>query len=409
VENEKSKKKDLSKHQNFRYLIFGTIYLHQGFIEVFMYIFMALYLLSFGVSILIIGLTIAIGTSPWIIKIFYGIMTDRKASKKWGRRIPYMLVGSFFSAILFFLLIPLNPSTAWILFTLTIFVANFFNALCDTATDGLVVDTTTPEKRGTVQSVCWGSKLIGYIAASLLVGFLVEIFSWTIYFIFMGIFLLLPIPMLLMSKEPPYQISEKFPWKDLKDTFKMRMVWIVLSLFIVTSLATSIVFSMAPLFLSIELNLGLTEVGLVMAAGSLGFFIGTMISGPIFDKLSRKKGIIMALIFLMILFFMISLIQNLLMAFIFIILFGLAYGLNTIIKLIISMDICKKSISATMFSVYMSLYNLGNALGTIIGALLVEAYGFQFAFICGGLIMLSTLVLALFIRDTENLFADNNN
>ena len=105
MENEKSKNKDLSKNKNFRYLIFGTIYLHQGFIEVFMYIYMALYLLSFGLSILLIGLTIGIGTSPWIVKILYGLLSDRKASKKWGRRIPYMLIGSFFAAILFFVLI----------------------------------------------------------------------------------------------------------------------------------------------------------------------------------------------------------------------------------------------------------------------------------------------------------------
>ena len=189
----------------------------------------------------------------------------------------------------------------------------------------------------------------------------------------------------------------------------MRIVWIILTLFVASSLATSIVFSMAPLFLSIELNLELTQVGLVMAAGSLGFFIGTLISGPIFDKFSRKKGISIALIFLMVMFFMVSLIQNLMMAFIFIILFGLAYGLNTIIKMIISMDICKKSISATMFSVYMGLYNLGSMLGTIIGALLVEAYGFQFAFLFGGLVVLFTFILAFFIRDTENFFADNTN
>jgi len=407
VENEKSKKKDLSKHKNFRYLIFGTIYLHQGFIEVFMYIYMALYLLSFGLSILLIGLTIGIGTSPWIVKILYGLMSDRKASKKWGRRIPYMLIGSFFAAILFFMLIPLNPSTAWILFTSTIFAANFFNALCDTATDGLVVDTTTPEKRGTVQSVCWGSKLVGYIVAALLVGFMVEIFSWTIYFIFMGIFLLLPIPMLLMSREPPFQISEKFPWKALKDTFKMRIVWIVLILFVANGLAIFIIFSMLPLFLSIELKLELTLVGLVMAAGSMGFFIATLISGPIFDRFSRKKSVIIVIIFATFAFFMVSLIQNLLMAFIFVLIAGLAYGLYTIIEMMLSMDICKKSIGATMFSIYMSLYNLGNTLGTIIGALLVEAYGFQFAFICGGFIVLSTLILALFIKDTENIFAEN--
>ena len=38
---------------------------------------------------------------------------------------------------------------------------------------------------------------------------------------------------------------------------------------------------------------------------------------------------------------------------------------------------------------------------------MVETYGFQFAFICGGLIILSTLILALFIKDTENLFVEN--
>ena len=192
-----SMKNDVSKQKYLRYSIFAIIYLHQGFIEVFMYTYMALYLLSYGISILVIGLTIAIGTSPWLFKIFYGIMTDRKGSRKWGRRIPYMLVGSFFAAILFFALIPINPFSAWVFFTSIIFVANFFNALCDTATDGLVVDTTTTEKRGSVQSLCWGSKFAGYITAAILVGFMVEIFSWTIYFVFMGIFLLLPIPLLL--------------------------------------------------------------------------------------------------------------------------------------------------------------------------------------------------------------------
>ncbi|TFG22121.1 MAG: MFS transporter, partial [Promethearchaeota archaeon] len=248
-----SKKKLLSEHKNFRYTIFGMIYLHQGFIEVFMYIYMALYLLSFGVSILYIGLSIAIGNAPWIVKPLYGIISDRKGFGKWGRRIPYMLVGSFFSAILFFMLIPVNPFSAWVIFVSIIAAANFFNAFCDTATDGLIVDTTDPEKRGTAQSICWGSKFTGYVTAAILVGFMIEIFGWGLYFVFMGFFLLIPIPLLLISQEPRFNVPEKFPTQDLKDTFKQKLVWLVLTFFIVSGMGLYIILSMLPLFLSLEL------------------------------------------------------------------------------------------------------------------------------------------------------------
>ncbi|MHA1687903.1 MAG: hypothetical protein ACTSYC_00990 [Promethearchaeota archaeon] len=100
---------ELKTHQNFRYLIFAIIYVHQGFIEVFMAIYMSLYLTSHGVSILYVGLTLTIGNSPWIVKIFYGILSDRKKIGRMSRRIPYIIIGSIAAAILFFLLIPINP------------------------------------------------------------------------------------------------------------------------------------------------------------------------------------------------------------------------------------------------------------------------------------------------------------
>ncbi len=397
---------DLKKQKNLRYAIFSIVYLHQGFIEVFMYTYMALYLLSFGVSILVIGLTIAIGTSPWLFKIFYGMASDRKGSKRWGRRIPYMLVSSFFAAILFFMLIPINPFTAWVLFTSIIFAANFFNALCDTATDGFVVDTTSPEKKGSVQSLCWGSKFVGYVTAAILVGFMVEIFSWTIYFVFMGLFLLLPIPLFFITREPPYEIPEKFPLQDFKDTFKKKLVWIVIILFIISEFGLWIVLAMLPLFLSLELKLSLSLVGIVMAAGYFGFLIGCLVSGPILDRLSRRKSIAISLLFLVVITILVSQTLNILMAFIFIILAGFSWGIFQIAKMMLSMDLCKKSISATMYSILMSLINLGGTLGTIVGAILVVTFGFRIAFIVAAFIVLSTLILVAFIKGSETLFAD---
>jgi PAT family beta-lactamase induction signal transducer AmpG len=382
------------------------IYLHQGFIEVFMYIYMALYLLSYGVSIIYIGLSIALGTSPWIIKPIYGIITDRKGSQKWGRRIPYMLVGTFFAAILFFMLITVNPFTAWTVFISIIIIANFFNAFCDTATDGLVVDTTLPEKRGTAQSVCWGSKFVGYVTASILVGFMIEIYGWGLYFIFMGLFLLIPIPLLLLSQEPPYEVSKKFPMQDLKDTFKQRLVWIVLIFFIVTGMGLYIILSMLPLFLTLELKLNLSLVGIVMSIGYVSFLIGCLISGPILDRLSRRVSITLAVTILAVIIFLVSLTQNFLMAIVFMVLAGLSWGIFQIAEMMLSMDLCKKSISATVYSLYMSIINFGQMTGAIVGALLVQTYGFRIAFVCAALVVLSTLILVIFMKGTEKLFAD---
>ncbi|MHA1805568.1 MAG: MFS transporter [Promethearchaeota archaeon] len=395
---------ELKTHQNFRYLIFAIIYVHQGFIEVFMAIYMSLYLTSHGVSILYVGLTLTIGNSPWIVKIFYGILSDRKKIGRMGRRIPYMIIGSIAAAILFFLLIPVNPLSNWAIFVLLIALANFFNAVADTSTDGLVVDTTPPEKSGSAQSVCWGSKFVGYLIASILVGFIVELFSWSIYFIFMGLFLLIPMPLLFIAQEPPYEIPERFPWNDLKETFKKRLVWIVVAMFILSETGLYCVLSMLPLFLSLDLGLNISMVGIVMSLGSAGFLTGCLISGPLLDKLSRRMSIGFSMTFLALMLFIVSLVQGLLMAFIIVVIAGIAWGFLQIAEMILSMDLCKPSISATMFSVYMSIINIGIMLGPLLGAVLVETVSFRPTFIIAALIVLSNIIFIIFIKGTETLF-----
>jgi MFS family permease len=224
----------------------------------------------------------------------------------------------------------------------------------------------------------------------------------------MGFFLLLPIPLLLIAKEPPYEIPAKFPWKDFKETFKKRIVWIILLFFILIEFGIYVIFAMMPLFLTLDLKLDLSLVGIVMAGGSFGFFIGCLVSGPIFDRLSRKMGIIISILILISAFFLVSLIQNFTMALIFVLLTGFAWGLFQIIQMIISMDITKKSISATMFSIFMSLYNFGQILGALFGAILVTTFGFRLAFILAAIIILPTLFLALLIKGTEQFNVESS-
>ena len=57
-----------------------------------------------------------------------------------------------------------------------------------------------------------------------------------------------------------------------------------------------------------------------------------------------------------------------------------------------------------MYSFYMSIINLGQMIGAIIGAILVEMFGFRIAFICAAFVVLSTLMLVYFMKGTEQLF-----
>ncbi|MHA1687900.1 MAG: MFS transporter [Promethearchaeota archaeon] len=68
------------------------------------------------------------------------------------------------------------------------------------------------------------------------------------------------------------------------------------------------------------------------------------------------------------------------------------------------MDLCKPSISATIFSVYMSIINIGIMLGALLGAMLVETVSFRPTFIIAAFIVLSNIILILFIKGTETLF-----
>ena len=94
------------------------------------------------------------------------------------------------------------------------------------------------------------------------------------------------------------------------------------------------------------------------------------------------------------------------MAIIFMILAGLSWGIFQIAEMMLSMDFCKKTISATMYSFYMSIINLGQMIGAIIGAILVQMFGFRIAFVCAAFVVLSTLILVYFMKGTETLFIE---
>ena len=123
-----------------------------------------------GLDFFQIGIVAAASAIPWSIKPLYGLLTDLFPIANL-RRKPYLHIGAFLGAIGYFFIgiseeaefflsgifkkeilenfLPLNFST----FLIAIILANIGLGLLDVATDGLVVENTTPENAAQLQGI----------------------------------------------------------------------------------------------------------------------------------------------------------------------------------------------------------------------------------------------------------------
>ena len=76
-----------------RYTMFGLLYFAQGAILSYFTALNALYLRSFELTMSQIGVFSAIALTPFGLKIFLGMLSDRVNLLGWGHRQPCIVVG----------------------------------------------------------------------------------------------------------------------------------------------------------------------------------------------------------------------------------------------------------------------------------------------------------------------------
>jgi len=139
--------------KNIRYALFASLYLAQGAIMSYFTSLNALYLQSYGLGLDKIGLIGTIAMIPFVLKIFFGLLSDRINFFHLGHRKPYILIGLVIQ-IIGLLLVPfINPAKDFSLWALNAFFLMAGMALYDTCTDGLALDTTAPEDEGKIQGI----------------------------------------------------------------------------------------------------------------------------------------------------------------------------------------------------------------------------------------------------------------
>lgn len=333
------------------------------------------------------------GGLPWSFKFIVAPLMDRYTFLPMGRKRPWVLFGQIglMASFTAMALIP-DPLNNMNLFMMGAFTVSFFGALQDVATDGMAIDIIPAEQQARANGFMWGAKTIG-ISASLAIGtWLLNHYGYqyAILMLAMSVGVTMLFPLFLRERNG----ERILPWTEgdaLPETKKIQLDnWAIIlkSLYSVFTLRNSILFTiiifinqgafnyfgtLLPIFTVKELNWSNTTYAeLFSTAKLIGGIIGMLLGGILIERFGRIKmmNIYFFLIILANVFFTFSrsLWDNHSFIYGYMVIHGILYTFSCIAIFAIAMQFCWKKVSASQFTLYMTLSNLGRiALAALIG------------------------------------------
>lgn len=366
--------------KTFRFVIFSLLYFIQGAILSYFTGFNGIYLLSFGVDMKGVGLIGLIGMLPFVLKIFLGMLSDKVNLFGLGYRKPYILIGVAIQAVTLFLVPFIDPGLNFSLYALLGFLMMMGMALYDTATDGLALDTTPEEDRGTIQGLMVGGRALGVAIISVFFGAFASFLSWHAAFWSLAGISALAFIIALFIKESRVKEHPAFEWAAFKTLARKE----ILSLALIGALYSFVINSVAEImnpFFENRFMISTFMAGLYSGVWGVGIIVGGLLGGRWTDKLGHRKSVLYAMIvsFAAILLFLV--IPNPWVAFIVALVFGFAFGFYETVYFAASMARTDPRIAASMFSILMAIANIGTGIGLAVTGVLVDALDYPLTFI----------------------------
>ena len=375
-----------------QYTMFGMLYFAQGAILSYFTALNALYLLSFDLTMSQVGIFSAIALTPFVLKIFLGILSDRINLLGLGHRKPYIVVGLLVQAGCLFLVPFIHPGEQFGLLAFVAFVLMTGMALYDTCTDGLALDTTPPESEGTVQGIMVGGRALGVVVISAALGLLAQLTTWTVAFWTLGVITLLPLLFVVQVREPRRPPERAFHWGAFR-AFGRRQVLALALLGALYSLVINGANEIVNPFLETQFGIDLLAAGLYTAVWGLGVVVGGLTGGRLTDWLGHRKAALGALIASLVTILALAFVVGPIMAWPLVFVFGLAFGYYETVYFATSMAFTEPRIAASMFAILMAVANIGTGVGFAISGSLVDAIGYRGTFVCIALLNLLALPL----------------
>lgn len=363
-----------------RYALFGLLYFTQGTILSYFTALNALYLLSRGLTMTSVGIFASIALIPFVIKILFGILSDRVSLLGLGHRRPYIFFGLAVQFACLIIAPFIDPKNAYWGFVALAFVLQLGMALYDTCTDGLALDTTPEGEKGTIQGFMVGGRAVGVIVTASVVGLLAERSTWQAVFWLLAGLTLLPLPLLFGAREPARPVERNFDWKAFAAFKKMPVLALAGVGFIFFLIVVGANQLVNP-YLQQRFGIDLSTAGLFTTVWGIGVVLGSAVGGLLIDRVGKRNGVRIAMAISVVGVLSLAFIPALGWAWPIVVLFGIAYGTYQTVYFALAMAYTEPRIAASMFSILMAVTNVGQGVGLALGGLLADKVKYPPTFI----------------------------
>jgi MFS transporter, PAT family, beta-lactamase induction signal transducer AmpG len=418
----------LSENAVLRYFAFSALYFAQGIPEGLVMFGLPAWLAMNGKSPAEIGSFAAVAILPWSFKIFAAPLMDRLTYLPMGRRRPWIIFGQFglFASFASIAFIP-DPLNNLNLLMVAAFTVSLFSIFQDIAVDGMAIDILPVNEQARANGLMWGSKALGVSAAVASGSFIINNygFYYAISALSYIVLLIMFVPVFLRerpgerlmpwSKGEVSEAAGKLQLHSWKAIFKSLFQVFFLRVSIIMGVAAfsfavgrGLIKALLPVFTVQELGWTDTHYSQIFATTKMiSGILGMFVAGALIDFFGKIRMMTIYLFLLIGLVLMMTFMKSNWGNDLYIYGFFAGYMiLDTFITIAIfatAMQLCWKRISATQFTLFMAISNLGMAAGSKLLGPLTGILDWEYVILSVVVFALIMLVLIRYIHFENHL------
>ena len=428
----------LSTQRSQRIPTLCALYFAQGVPWGFMLTTLVNYLSENGLSTEDAGVLTSVIILPWTFKLIWAPLLDTVTYRPMGRRRPWIIVAQLCMALTLLGILAVEPymfgsdmdiAKSYTMLYWMFFIHNVFQSIQDVCTDALAVDILPESERGVTNGLMWGAKIVGKLVGTIVFAIVLDEYGlqqaiWLQFAILVGVMMF---PIFLVERDG----EKRMPWskgeaqggsdelsnsrsvvlvlKDLKQGFGLQSTVAFVVLIVVSLIGWGVMEVVLKTVCNQELGWNSRDTSTIMGLGVYPEAILALSAGWIGDLVGRRKMMTLGLLG----YGGIS------------IAFGLAYeswGMDieifgtmhydwivatyTVVYpallaifvvnfLAHAMQLSWTKSSATMFTIYMTLSNVGHLVGNLRAGEIEEIFGIHGAFIASGILTALSAILIL--------------
>jgi len=398
---------DLEKIRKFHWkgyfpLIQVFFYLGEGYSLGTLLLVVPLYVTRvFAVDTSTASLATAFAGVPWLIKIVYGLFTDKFPIGKFGRRKPYLLIIAVLSIPSWWYFTTLTEFNG--IYLGTLFIISLLAAFSDTTLDGYVVDITPEAHQQSMQSAAWAGRGVGTILASLISLSLVDAGNYRMtYYVAGAVFVITTLSALVLPVINFNIQNNLIP--GFKRVFNIRATWFILLISTFMG-AGQVMYTFASVILD-QYGFATVQIRNITTFYYIGNVLGAIFIGILAKYLRVRSEIILigilAAATLWSPVILVSKAETFFLLFFFVLGMILTAGTAVISK--ISMEYSPVEVSSSMFALFASVNNLGLLIVSPLftGYLLDVFDPIYVILLATGWFILAILVLSILLLSQKN-------